>query len=142
MLDRLADQRQRREVQRRRRTAVERGGDRGGVEQVGLDERRALGHRRAVAAVERVEHGDVVAAGDQLLGDDRADVAGSAGDEEAHEAEERNRQAAAITSISTSQSAESVCTTIAVVGTTRPPSAAVRAGAVDLRVRRRRGGSS
>ena len=60
------------------------GGERGGVEQVGLDERRAFGHGLAVAAVERVEHGDVVPAGEQPLGDDRADVAGSAGHEKAH----------------------------------------------------------
>ena len=37
-----------------------------------------------MAAVERVEHRHVVAARDELLGDDRPDVAGSAGDEQAH----------------------------------------------------------
>ena len=47
-------------------------------------EGRAVRDRRAMPAVERVEHGDVVAAGEQLLGDDRPDVAGTAGDEKAH----------------------------------------------------------
>ena len=40
----------------------------------------------------------------------------------------RRLHAAAITSTSTSQASESVWTTIAVVGTTRPPSAATQRG--------------
>ena len=82
-LDGLGDQRQRREVH----DAVDsRHGrvDRLGVEQVDLQELGTGGNGGAVAAVERVEHGDLVAALQQLLGDDRADVAGTAGDEESH----------------------------------------------------------
>ena len=45
-----------------------------GIEQIDLDEVGAARDRGAVAAVERVEHGDLVAAVQQLLGDDRADV--------------------------------------------------------------------
>ena len=37
-----------------------------------------------MAALERVEDRDLVAAVKQVLGDDRADVPGAAGDEKAH----------------------------------------------------------
>jgi hypothetical protein len=37
-----------------------------------------------MTALERVEDRDVVAAGEQVLSDDRADVSGAAGDEKAH----------------------------------------------------------
>ena len=84
VLDGLAHERERGEVQDAVEPAREHGVERGRVQQVGLDEGRALRDRLAVAAVERVEHGDLVAARDELLRDDRADVAGSAGDEEAH----------------------------------------------------------
>ena len=45
---------------------------------------RALRDGGAVAAREVVEHDHLVAGLEQLLGDDRADVAGAAGDEELH----------------------------------------------------------
>jgi hypothetical protein len=83
-LDRLPHERQRREVQHAVVAVLERDPRRLGVEQVDLLEGGALRHGRAMTAVERVEHGDVVPALDQLPGDDRADVAGSAGDEKAH----------------------------------------------------------
>ena len=49
---------------------VEHRGDRGVIEQIHLDERRPVGHGRAVALVERVEYDHLVAARDELLGDD------------------------------------------------------------------------
>ena len=85
VLDRLGDERERGEVQhaveaaRRARRA-----QRVRVEQVDLGVPGAGGDRAGVAAREVVEHGDLVAGGEQLLGDDGADVARAAGDQELH----------------------------------------------------------
>ena len=54
------------------------------VEQVDLDVARAVGDRAGVAAREIVEHDDLVAGVEQLLGDDGADVARPARDQELH----------------------------------------------------------
>ena len=82
--DGLGDERERREVQH----AVEALGEHapGGleVEQVDVLEAHAVRNPRSVAAVERVEHGDVVAPVAELAGDDRTDIAGAAGDQDSH----------------------------------------------------------
>jgi hypothetical protein len=54
------------------------------VQQVHVLEADALGDRGAVAAVERVEHDDLVAAVTKLARDVGADVAGAAGDQDPH----------------------------------------------------------
>ena len=87
--DGLADECERGEVQR----AVERperpepGLQPGRVEQIGLDEGGAAGHRVAVSLGQVVEHDDLVADREKVRGDVAADVARASGDEQSHRAE-------------------------------------------------------
>ena len=55
-----------------------------GVQEVRDDELGACRDRLAVPPLEVVEHGHFVAGREQLAGDDRADIAGSAGHEQPH----------------------------------------------------------
>ena len=85
VLDRLADQRQRREVQHAVvAVAVENPSYRGTVGDIGLDELDLGRHGVAVPGDEAVEDGDLVATLAEDGGDDAADVAGTASDEQLH----------------------------------------------------------
>ncbi len=54
------------------------------IEQIGDHEPRLRRHRLAVAALEIVEHDDLVPGPEQPAAHDRADVTGAAGDKQLH----------------------------------------------------------
>ena len=84
MLHRLGDERERREVQHGAERVLD--GCPYGVKvtEVTLDEASLRRHRLAMSALEVVKHDDVMAAGNQMPRDDRADVACAACDEQSH----------------------------------------------------------
>ena len=84
MADRLADERQRREVQDAVKPLRHRVADRRGVPQVGPHETGLGSHRGAMSSLEAVQHHDIVAGSEQLARDDRADVSGATGDQQLH----------------------------------------------------------
>ena len=88
VLDRLADQRERGEVQHSVETGCQRLLDLVGIAQVPDDQLRLRRNGLAMAAFEVVQHDNLVAIRDQHTRDDRADVAGAAGDKELHCARE------------------------------------------------------
>jgi hypothetical protein len=64
-------------------------GDALGVEQVGDEQARLGCDRFAMAALEIVEHGDLVPGRDEQLGADRPDIPGAARDEQLHASSSR-----------------------------------------------------
>ena len=82
--DRLRHERQRGEVHDAVESALERRVDRLAIEQIRDDEVCAIRDGGAVALLEVVEHDHLVAGGEQLPSDDRADVARAARDEQLH----------------------------------------------------------
>ena len=84
MAHRFAHERERGEVQDPVEPLAQRLVDRVAIEQIRDHQTGARRDRVAVAALEVVEHDDVVSGAQQVLGDDRSDVAGPAGDEQLH----------------------------------------------------------